>query len=107
MRSCVGSFLEEYRKRFAALNVAVDSLVLFGSQAKGTATLSSDIDIAVVMNHPLSHFERGKILSLAEEIDPRFETNLFFTTQTAVSNGEGIFNTNKYIREEGVLLWQP
>jgi len=107
VKSCVSTFLEAYKERFSLLGITVDALILFGSQAKGTAKISSDIDIAVVTHHPLSPYERGKILSLSEEIDPRFETNLFFTTRTAIENGKGIFDTNKYIREEGVLLWQP
>ena len=51
MQNGVQNFLEAYKKRFTSLNITVDSLILFGSQAKGTAKVSSDIDIAVVVNH--------------------------------------------------------
>jgi predicted nucleotidyltransferase len=80
--------------------------VLFGSQARGTATISSDVDIAVVMNENLSARERGEIICLGDEIDEEFKTSIFFTTKHALENASGIFDTNKYIKEEGIVLWQ-
>ena len=106
MRKEVEHFLKEYVKRFQQSGIQVEALILFGSQAKGTATISSDIDIAVVMRENLSPQSRGKLLSLGEEIDMRFETNLFFTTRQALEKAEGLFDTNKYIRDEGLVLWQ-
>ena len=106
MRPEVKAFIEEYIRRFEQLDIKVGSLVLFGSQAKGTATISSDVDIAVVMDEPLPPLDRGILLSLGDEIDMRFETNLFFTTQKALNDATDIFDTNKYIRDEGVVLWR-
>ena len=106
MRPEVKLFLEEYVGQFRRLGVKIDSLILFGSQARGTATLSSDIDIAVVMDEMLSPLDRGKLLSLGDEIDLRLKTNLFFTTRQALDAASGIFDTNRYIREEGQILWQ-
>jgi len=106
MRPDVEQYLNEYIKQFKQLDIKVNALVLFGSQARGTATISSDIDIAVVMEEHLTPLDRGKLLSLGDEVDMRFETNLFFTTRNAVENATGDFDTNKYIKEEGVVLWQ-
>jgi len=108
MRTEVSSFLEEYVSQFKILGIKdIDSLILFGSQARGTATISSDIDIAVVMAENLSVFERGRLLSLGDDVDMRFETNLFFTTRKALDSANRDLDTNKYIRDEGVVLWQP
>jgi len=106
MRPDVKQYLNEYIKQFERLDISINALVLFGSQARGTATISSDIDIAVVMGENLTPLDRGKLLSLGDEVDMRFETNLFFTTREAVEKATGDFDTNKYIKEEGVVLWQ-
>jgi len=106
MRPQVKEYLNKFVDQFEQLNFDIDSLILFGSQAKGTAILSSDIDIAVVMDKHLSPQERGTLRDLGDEIDMRIKLDLFFTTQQALSNATDIFNTNKYIRDEGVVLWQ-
>jgi len=106
MRPHVKEYLDEFVNQFEQLNFDIDSLILFGSQARGTAILSSDIDIAVVMDKHLSPRERGTLRGLGNEIDMRIELNLFFTTQQALNSATDIFNTNKYIRDEGVILWQ-
>ena len=106
MRAEVAMFLNEYVKRFKALGIDIHSLILFGSQARDTATITSDIDIAVVMNHDLSSHDRGELLNLGDDIDMRYEVNLFFTQKKALENAVDCFDTNKYIREEGVVLWQ-
>ncbi|MCL1786825.1 MAG: nucleotidyltransferase domain-containing protein [Defluviitaleaceae bacterium] len=106
MRTEVAEFLDMYVNRFKMLGLPVDALVLFGSQARNTATISSDIDIAVVMNDDLSPYDRGQLLNLGSEIDMRYDVDLFFTNKSALKNASGCFDTNKYIREEGVVLWQ-
>lgn len=57
----------------------MDSIVLFGSQARGTATISSEVDIAVVMkNEKLTPRERGEILCLGDEIDENKNKYFFY-----------------------------
>ena len=101
----IQQFLTHYISKFQETNIDVDSLILFGSHARGTAILSSDIDIAVVMKHPLTSKERGHLRSLGEEIDDMIDTNLFFTTRQALEAPTQTFDTNKYIKEEGIVLW--
>ena len=105
MRPHVKDFLNSYVQLFETLDIDIDSLVLFGSQAKGAAKISSDIDIAVVMKENLSPQERGTLRGLGDEIDMRMRVNLFFTTPAALATAAHVFDTNKYIRDEGVVLW--
>ena len=105
MKPYVKEFLSKYVHQFETLNIDIHSLVLFGSQARGEATVSSDIDIAVVMKEDLTHFERGKLRCLGDDVDSRAEVNLFFTTQEAINFAQKDLDTNKYIREEGIKLW--
>lgn len=104
-RPHIQDFLQKYVSKFEETGIIIDSLILFGSQARDTAVLSSDVDIAVVMKTPLSSCERGELRGIGEDIDHRIETNLFFTTREALDAATDIFDTNKYIREEGVVLW--
>ncbi|MCL2049254.1 MAG: nucleotidyltransferase domain-containing protein [Defluviitaleaceae bacterium] len=102
----VADFLTKFITQFKQLNIQAESIILFGSQARGTATPKSDIDIAVVMRDSLTPRQRGELLCLGEEIDPSHTTNLFFTTRQAIETATDTFDTNKYIRDEGVVLWQ-
>lgn len=85
------------------------SAILFGSQARGEATIRSDIDIAIVMNDssPLTPRQRGDLIELSDDIDTTISINLFFTSTSLLDNAESIFDTNFHIKKEGVLLWQP
>ena len=105
MKTYIKEFLENYIAKFEEMKIEIDSLILFGSQARGDAILSSDVDIAVVMKTPLTSEERGSLRCLGEDIDDSIETNLFFTTRQAIEDSARIFDTNKYIKEEGVVLW--
>ena len=106
MRQYIKESLNLYIEHFEQLKYNIDALILFGSQARGTAVVSSDIDIAVVHSAPLTSQERGTLRCLGEDIGIKTEINLFFTTPQAIADAEGIFDTNKYIREEGVVLWE-
>jgi len=105
MRPFIQDFLCKFVAKFEETGIHIDSLILFGSQAKGTAVLSSDVDIAVVMDAPLSSQQRGELRGLGEDIDFRINVDLFFTTRDALNKASGVFDTNKYIRDEGVVLW--
>ena len=107
VRDYIRQYLNSYVDKFKALGLKdVESLILFGSQAKGTATIASDVDIAVVMKAPLDAAGRGSIRCLGEYINPNIVTNIYFTTSEALENPQHHFDTNKYIKEEGIILWQ-
>ena len=106
MREHVKEYLKKYVEKFEELNLAnIEALVLFGSQARGSATISSDVDIAVVMGKPLDVESRGHLRCLGEEINPNIEANLFFTTRDALRSPNHHFDTNTHIKREGVILW--
>jgi len=104
-RPHIQEYLQKYVAKYKETGIEAEALILFGSQARGDAVLSSDIDIAVVMNVPLTSKERGMLRGIGDEVDHRIETNLFFTNRAALDAAHDIFDTNKYIREEGVVLW--
>jgi predicted nucleotidyltransferase len=106
IREYVREYIDSYVTEFEKMDIDVDSLILFGSQARGTATISSDVDIAVVMKGSLTPRERGELVCLGDEIDSNIKTSLFFTTKQALDRADHVFDTNRYIRDEGVVLWQ-
>ena len=106
MREHIKQYLKQYVEKFEALNIAgVEALILFGSQARDSATISSDIDIAVVVSEPLDVRSRGLLRCLGDDINPHIETNLFFTTPEALESPQHHFDTNTHIKREGVALW--
>lgn len=109
IRSEIRGILQNYVNQVKNLNPDIISIILFGSQARGDSTIRSDIDLAIVMKDGaiIGPRERGEIHAISDYIDTPIEINLFFTTEKALDDAVGIFDTNKYIREEGVVIWQP
>jgi Predicted nucleotidyltransferases len=65
----IEKYIEEISKYYK-----IDTIILFGSYAKGTNTEDSDIDIAIVSDDIKDKFEVGvKLTSLTWGIDTRIE----------------------------------
>jgi predicted nucleotidyltransferase len=80
-------------------------LILFGSYARGTARLDSDVDLLIVLKHIESPFEEIKYLS---DLSYEYELNhvLFFNT---VPTSNQLFEQSdlpfyQNVRREGVVL---
>jgi len=66
-------YIEEVRQYYK-----IDSVILFGSYAKGTNHRDSDIDIAVISSDIKNEFEDGVVLlKLTWNIDTRIEPHAF------------------------------
>jgi predicted nucleotidyltransferase len=51
---------------------AIHQVILFGSQAKGTATENSDYDILILLNNEYSQQDENTILDLCYDIDLKY-----------------------------------
>lgn len=86
-------------------NIKVDSVILFGSYAKGTAVEDSDVDIAIISpefgQNPLRDKQIIYRTIANEDIEPCFEIHTF-------SPGE-LKNSNSFfvseIRSTGKTIW--
>ena len=87
----------------ASNDVHVDSLVLFGSYAKGTSTATSDLDFAVVSQRPEA-VDRGAMRYVVEDYD--IECDFIYTTAAKIDQPTGVLDVNHAIKHEGVLLWR-
>ena len=79
----------------------VDEVILFGSHAKGNASISSDIDIAVVFSDDLSG--EIEVTKIVKKLESKFEKIIqvhFFTAKT-FSKKSKLVNE---IRRDGISL---
>jgi predicted nucleotidyltransferase len=84
----------------------VESIILFGSEAKGSAKLTSDVDIAVVSSKPLNMKERLSILSqVPHDLYCDVDVRVVCLRRTSLDT------TNKLdigysIKREGVVIYE-
>jgi len=65
----IQKYIEEVKKHYT-----IDSVILFGSHARGTNHEDSDIDIAIISSDIKNEFEDGVVLlKLTWKIDTRIE----------------------------------
>ena len=64
---------DRYAKKLRENNFPVDSVYLFGSWAKGTATRYSDIDIAVISKKPVKIEDSFVLRRIRRMVDTRIE----------------------------------
>ena len=86
----------------------IKQIIVFGSHARGTATLRSDIDLALVYanENDEAKSDRAQMHSLLSDILPLTEITLFGTTFNKISNANEPKTANFGIREEGRVIWE-
>ena len=77
--------------------------VLFGSYARSEAVITSDIDIAIVAEDPLS-VDRAKLREVTESSD--IVCDLVYTTHEALASATRELDVNYWIKKEGIVIWQ-
>jgi len=82
----------------------IEKVFLFGSRARGDATIRSDADIAVVSFEP-EKIDRAKLRRAAEAFG--VACDFVYTTPDALDNAVKELDVNYSIRREGVLIWEP
>jgi len=89
------------------LEDSLEKIILFGSHARGEATVDSDIDIALVYREgtKLTRALRATVRYLLDDLFEHVEINLLATTSDKVASAEDKKDANYWIREEGRVLW--
>jgi len=79
-------------------------IFLFGSEARGAATLTSDVDIALVSDEPLTRKERLAFASIVDDIHyPEFR---IINTLTGDLETDKFMDVSYYIKREGLLIYE-
>jgi len=98
--------LNEYRQRLIEiLGADLDSVLLFGSQARGDAGLGSDIDVLCIMKKPFEYADLISRTSLATaEISLKHDVVIsrVFVTREAYESQDSPFLMN--VRKEQVAV---
>jgi predicted nucleotidyltransferase len=79
-------------------------IFLFGSEARGEATLTSDVDISLVSDTPLSRSERLEFVSHIEN-DGIPVVNVINTLTTDLETNK-YMDVNYHIKREGLLIYE-
>lgn len=82
----------------------IKKIILFGSCARGTMRLTSDVDLLVITKEEFNRSERGEIASILEEpIDAVHSDVIFYTEEQFIDSKRLI---TMQIKKEGICLYQ-
>jgi predicted nucleotidyltransferase len=85
----------------------LNKIIVFGSHARGKATIRSDVDVALVFDGdgPNERMDREAVRDILDDFDEYLRIDLFCTNQNKIDETQDKFNANYWIREEGKLIW--
>jgi len=104
-REDIAPILDELKARLVALlGDKLDSIILYGSYARGDADEDSDIDVMVILKRKPSSELKKKIRHIASHI---LLDTLYVISMTIRWTKLAKMDTNLHIniRDEGILLW--
>ena len=86
----------------------IDSIVLYGSTARGTQTDESDVDVAILLHAGATKEMREQMLDLVVDLElacGKVLSVLWIDDEKFVE-GKDTLPFYKNIRKDGVVLWQ-
>jgi len=84
----------------------VDAIVLFGSEARGTAKLTSDVDLALISTRPLNMKERLSILSnVPQDLYCDVDVRIVCLRKESLDT-TNILDVGYSIKREGVIIYE-
>jgi len=85
-------------------NPKIRYVVVFGSEARGEAVLTSDVDIALVSDEPLARDEKLEFAQVFEGVN--FPEYRVINTLTADLDTENFMDVNYHIKRDGVIIYE-
>jgi predicted nucleotidyltransferase len=98
--------LDELRRRLFG-NFNIETLILYGSVARGEADDESDFDLLVVTTQPLTRFARHEITDVVFEVNLQYGTNFSTLVVDRHSWEKGVLSVlplRDEILKDGVVL---
>jgi len=86
----------------------INSVILYGSTARGTRTNDSDIDVAVLLRSGVTKEMRGQMLDLVVDLELACGKvlSVICIDYGKFSEWKDTLPFYKNIRDEGIVLWQ-
>jgi len=85
-------------------NPKIKYIVLFGSEARGEAILTSDVDIALISDEPLNIAEKQEFNSIFN--DQHFPEYRIINTLTNDLNTNNFMNVSYHIKKDGLVIYE-
>ncbi|MCL2421224.1 MAG: nucleotidyltransferase domain-containing protein [Defluviitaleaceae bacterium] len=84
----------------------VKAIVLFGSEAHGKATLTSDVDLALISTRTLNQKERRSILkNISIDLDCKVDCRIVCLREEALNTGKKL-HVGTSIKRDGVIIYE-
>ena len=83
-------------------------IVLYGSVARGTQTVESDVDVALIMNGQLDNQTEDKLSDFIVDMNLKYE-KVFSVIDIDIKQfqkWENVLPFYKNVKEEGIVLWK-
>ena len=86
----------------------IDSIILYGSTARGTRTDESDVDVAILLHPGATKAMREKMLDLVVDLELACGKvlSVLCIDYEKFSEWKDTLPFYKNIREDGIVLWQ-
>ena len=90
------------------LSEKLDSIILYGSFARGDATSESDVDIALIINTSLNDDMRNAFLHWNALMDLKYEKVFSFLDieREQIDKWGSVLPFYKNVKNEGIVLWK-
>ena len=108
IQNIVPTIADALEKNSADLPSAISQILVFGSHARGTATLRSDVDLAIVYANESdeNRKDRAMLYYILDSVIPTIEIQLFGTTYEKIKNAKINQDANYGIKTEGRIVWE-
>jgi len=84
----------------------VKAIVLFGSEAHGKATLTSDVDLALISDRSLTLNERRSILKdISIDLDCKVDCRIVCLREESLNTGKKL-HVGTSIKQDGVIIYE-
>ena len=86
----------------------IDSVILYGSTARGTRTADSDVDVAILLRAGATKVMRDQMLDLVVDLELECGKvlSVLCIDYDKFAEWKGVLPFYKNIRKDGVVLWQ-
>ena len=91
-----------------AIGKTVNAIILYGSVARGTAGKESDVDVALIINEPLSAADDDKLTDFIVDMNLKYGKvfSVIDIPDTEYKHWQNVSPFYRNVMKEGVVLWK-